>query len=237
MSVRHMGLVLDHYDGPPALKLALLVLADHANTDGICWPSYGTVAKRLCCTERTAMRNVAALVKEGLVEVLERGGRGRDRAGEAQYFTNVFKVNEGALRRLPSLCAGVTPVSPLDMQPVESGPSPAETRVQEGDEDTRVSAVTPLIQPVDKPVAGVTDMTPVKPVDEPTSGVTPVTSRGDIHDSPLSTAGVTPVSPKPSLEPSGRTVRAVGSVETPSSHRVRAVVRGELARLRSIAIR
>lgn len=49
--------------------LILLCLADHANDEGICWPSYQTLAKRARCSRRQAIRCVAKLAQEGWVRI------------------------------------------------------------------------------------------------------------------------------------------------------------------------
>lgn len=114
VSVRHMGLVLDHFDGRSHLKLTLLILADHANADGECWPSYDTIAARLCTSRRTAINNVGELIAHGYVEVIEKGGRFRDWKGRPFYATNVFRVSEKRLSQLPRLQEKSCPQSPVD---------------------------------------------------------------------------------------------------------------------------
>lgn len=44
MSIAIMSAVWNTYDGTPARKLVLLALADHANDEGVCWPSLGRIA-------------------------------------------------------------------------------------------------------------------------------------------------------------------------------------------------
>lgn len=97
-----MGLVLDRFDGPAHLKLTLLILADHSDSDGICWPSYAAVARRACCSRRTAMKNVQALIDAGLVEIIERGGRRSNGKGGVNV-ANLFRISAQALEALPVL--------------------------------------------------------------------------------------------------------------------------------------
>ena len=81
MSVRHIGLVLDHLEAPAPVKLVALVLADHCDSDGFCWPSYRRLAERSCLSERSVRRHVAGLIAAG------RRGQGahgaRDNEGRA----------------------------------------------------------------------------------------------------------------------------------------------------------
>ena len=56
---------------PSARKLVLLVLSDHANDKSLeCWPSYRTISSRACCSERTAIRSVSELLRDGMIERL-----------------------------------------------------------------------------------------------------------------------------------------------------------------------
>jgi len=51
----------------PTPKLILMVLADAANDDGICWPSVSTVATKCCVSVRTVRRVMQKLVDRGLL--------------------------------------------------------------------------------------------------------------------------------------------------------------------------
>ena len=73
MSVRHVGLVLDHLEASPGVKLVAMILADHADADGVCWPSYRRVAQRSCLGERTVRRYVRELIERGIVTKLNTG--------------------------------------------------------------------------------------------------------------------------------------------------------------------
>lgn len=59
-----------------AALLALLCLADHANDDGVCWPSVKRVAERARVIERHGKRLVLQLVESGEVYREIGGGRG-----------------------------------------------------------------------------------------------------------------------------------------------------------------
>lgn len=59
----------------PTQKLVLIALADHANSDGECYPSFDTVATLAGCSPRTARRHVDELVVAGLVQKVGRRRR------------------------------------------------------------------------------------------------------------------------------------------------------------------
>lgn len=75
MSIRLMTQILD--DENITLSgselLALVLLADHANDDGVCWPSMGRIARRLRLGERYTRRVIHTLEELGYVHVMERG--------------------------------------------------------------------------------------------------------------------------------------------------------------------
>lgn len=52
--------------------LVFLSLADHANDQGVCWPSQETLARKARCSERTVKRIIARLKAEGFLEVVQR---------------------------------------------------------------------------------------------------------------------------------------------------------------------
>lgn len=102
MSILHMSLVMDHLDAAPAVKLVALILADHADSDGICWPSYRRIAERSCLSERTVRRYVGELVRAGVVRKLKTGGLTSE-GGARVWTTNHYRIEAEALAALPSL--------------------------------------------------------------------------------------------------------------------------------------
>ena len=98
MSVKHVGLVLDHLDAKPALKLVAIILADHADSDGLCWPSYRRISQRSNMDERTVRRHVKALQDMGVITKL-RTGSVIEKDGKAVRITNAYRVNEVVLLR------------------------------------------------------------------------------------------------------------------------------------------
>lgn len=64
-------------------KAILLVLAEHADEDGGCWPSQARIAERACASDRTVRTVLAAFEKRGLIKREEHrrsdGSRAADR--------------------------------------------------------------------------------------------------------------------------------------------------------------
>lgn len=82
-----MSLVWDETKFKGTTLLILLCLADHANDEGICWPSYERMAKRARCNERHARRCVQNLKAEGWIEVV--GSKPTDRG----QWVNMYRLN------------------------------------------------------------------------------------------------------------------------------------------------
>lgn len=84
MSVRIMAEVW-RLDLPANDKIVLLALADHADDEGLCYPSIGRVAWKCCYSRATIKRQMKRLSEAGLVVVVERGGTGKGK-------TNVLRI-------------------------------------------------------------------------------------------------------------------------------------------------
>ena len=69
MSFKLAVLAFEAKVGSPLRKLVLLKLADQANDDGICWPSYETIAEACEVDRRSVMRHVKKLEEEGFLRV------------------------------------------------------------------------------------------------------------------------------------------------------------------------
>ena len=75
MSIRVINRVWEHAPSAGTALLLLLALADHANDDGICWPSVDTLAHKARTSERSVQRLLRDLEKDGEVYIETGGGR------------------------------------------------------------------------------------------------------------------------------------------------------------------
>ena len=73
MSIKLMTRVFDK-EVDATTQRVLLVLCDHANDHGHCWPSIPLIAWKLGVSERTVIRNVARLEEIGVIKVHRRTG-------------------------------------------------------------------------------------------------------------------------------------------------------------------
>lgn len=78
--------------GNPARKLVLLKLADNANDDGICFPSYQYIADKCEMTRRSAINHIEYLIKMGLVSKKER--KNKDGSISNLYFLHLEQGSE-----------------------------------------------------------------------------------------------------------------------------------------------
>ncbi|MFV0449812.1 MAG: helix-turn-helix domain-containing protein [Vibrio sp.] len=85
MSLIHIAKALKTKVGNTTTKFVLVKLADNANDDGVCWPSYNHIADQCEISRRSAMRHVKILVELGLVAVTYR-------SGEKGNSSNVFRL-------------------------------------------------------------------------------------------------------------------------------------------------
>ena len=74
---------------PPAAKLVLLALADHADAAGACWPGIDVLAGRCSMSERNITRLIRVLEQEGLLSHESRREKGRQK-------TNSYRLNFSA---------------------------------------------------------------------------------------------------------------------------------------------
>lgn len=75
MSIQALNWAWRIHRSSPTQKLVLMALADHANSDGDCHPSFDTIAELADCSPRTARRHVEELVSAGLVRKTSRHRR------------------------------------------------------------------------------------------------------------------------------------------------------------------
>lgn len=99
MSVKHIGLVLDHFEAPPALKLIAVILADHADSEGVCFPSYRHIARRANISERSVQRHIKELQEQGIITRLRTGTVITD-GNKRLRISNAYRVNAHILIKI-----------------------------------------------------------------------------------------------------------------------------------------
>lgn len=102
--------------GNPLRKLVLIKLADNANDNGECWPSYQHIADHCECSKSAVKEHISALIKLGLMTKENRVGVNNGKGNTS----NVYRLH---LTRTP-VPPESTPVPPESTPPVP----PAGTR-------------------------------------------------------------------------------------------------------------
>lgn len=77
MSIKIMSWVLDHSPYEGKARLIHVVLADHANDEGVCWPRQDQIAARAGCSVEHVRVTVKQMITDGYVELVAASkGRG-----------------------------------------------------------------------------------------------------------------------------------------------------------------
>jgi len=75
MSIKIMSWVLDHSPYEGKARLVHVVLADHANDDGKCWPSQSKIAARAGCSVEHVRVTVRQMEADGFIQIIEESTR------------------------------------------------------------------------------------------------------------------------------------------------------------------
>ena len=153
-----MSWVWQHGPKEATERLVLLALADHANDDGVAYPSVAGIAEKACCTERGARGILRRLEAGGWLVTKVGGGRG----GKSNYTIRMlenpersFPVNDNETRNdIPGMpnpereTRNVATVNPErgDTKPGTYVPPNHHLTIIEPSEE-----VPPLVPPPDRP--------------------------------------------------------------------------------------
>lgn len=92
MSMRLMVQAMNCEVGNPARKLVLLKLADNANDDGICFPSYQYIADKCEMSKRSAISHIDDLIKMGFIT--KKARKNKDGSSANLYLLHLEKGSE-----------------------------------------------------------------------------------------------------------------------------------------------
>lgn len=138
MSMTMMVAAMKRDVGSPVRKLVLIKLADNANDDGECWPSYRHIAAHCSITRRSAMKQIAALEKDGYLTR-------QTRVTNDGNTSNVYRLNLAPL--VNDIHQGANEIHPpgeIDSPPLvnEVHPEPVTTNQSVNRETTRARETT-----------------------------------------------------------------------------------------------
>ncbi|ELO2135154.1 helix-turn-helix domain-containing protein [Salmonella enterica] len=136
MSMNLMAKAMSIKVGNPLRKLVLIKLADNANDNGECWPSYQHIADHCECSKSAVKEHISALIKLGLMTKENRVGVNNGKGNTS----NVYRLH------LTS-----TPVPPKSTPvPPKSTPVPPKSTPPVPPAGTRTShSFEPVKEPLD----------------------------------------------------------------------------------------
>lgn len=97
MSFKLMALAATAKTQTPTQKLILLLLADKANDDGVCWPKMKTIAADACVTRQCVLENVKKLAALGFIRVQKRTVHDEE-LGHVRNASHIYMVNADKMR-------------------------------------------------------------------------------------------------------------------------------------------
>ncbi len=128
--------------GNSGRKLVLLKLADNANDQGYCWPSYQNVADYCEMGRSTVKAHIRALEKAGFLSVIERNG-GKSSNKFQLHISKGEQTEREVTTRSESNPVKIEPGQ--DLTPTRSGSAPLP-----GQDLTPEPITEPVIEPVTK---------------------------------------------------------------------------------------
>lgn len=109
MSMNLMAQAMSIKVGNPLRKLVLIKMADNANDEGECWPSYQHIADHCECSKSAVKAHITALIKMGLLSKENRLGVNNGKGNTS----NIYQLTLGS----PVSPESTTPVSRKTIAP------------------------------------------------------------------------------------------------------------------------
>lgn len=149
MSMKLMTRAFDIKVGSHLRKLILIKLADNANDQGECWPSYGYIANQCECSKSAVKEHISALIAMGLVAKENRLGG----AGGQGNKSNIYHLNFDNQISTPVPADNPPPVSYSGTpMPPKSPPVPPDNPPPVPPAGTRIShSFESVIEPINEP--------------------------------------------------------------------------------------
>ncbi|MFK4017265.1 DnaT-like ssDNA-binding domain-containing protein [Cobetia marina] len=109
-------------------RLLLLLMADYANEQGVCWPSVRRLSEEMSCSRSTVQRAIEALVEQGAMTVVARKtSAGRQTSNFYRLAMGSDQQQQASDEPSPDDCEALTAGSDEEEAPVEHGAPPAAT--------------------------------------------------------------------------------------------------------------
>ncbi len=138
--------------GNPLRKLVLIKLADNANDNGECWPSYQHIADHCECSKSAVKEHISALIKLGLMTKENRVGVNNGKGNTSNVYRLHLTSTPVPPESTPPVPPKSTPVPPKSTPPVppKSTPVPPKSTPPVPPAGTRTShSFEPVKEPLD----------------------------------------------------------------------------------------
>jgi hypothetical protein len=123
VSVKVMSAVWDREDLDASERLVMLSLADHADDEGVCYPSIARLCKRTSMSDRGVQKVLVRLQERGFLRVEIGAGR----SGSNRYFVNATPEPSSPPNYVHPRTVDTTPPNPVRKTPEPGSPKPSRT--------------------------------------------------------------------------------------------------------------
>lgn len=117
MSIELISSALNDSSSTGTTKLVLIGLCNHANADGLCWPSVARLAMYGNCTERNVQRCLSELIDLGEIIVVRKGGGRSATHYQIMLHERTKSRGDAHVTGDASVTPEVTPTSPQPRRP------------------------------------------------------------------------------------------------------------------------
>ncbi|MFK4014905.1 DnaT-like ssDNA-binding domain-containing protein [Cobetia marina] len=114
-------------------RLLLLLMADYANEQGVCWPSIRRLSEEMSCTTRTVQRSIETLVEQGAMTVVAR------KTSAGRQTSNFYRLAMGVTQQPQS----ADEPSPEELEALMAGSDEEEAPVDPAAVPTEAAAAAP----------------------------------------------------------------------------------------------
>lgn len=115
--------------GNPLRKLILIKLADQANDEGVCWPSYETIAHHCEITRRSVINHIKQLEKDGFLRIERVYDENRGQNKSNRYH---LTIEQGDIKKEGSENGSPEPIKePINKEPINE-PISKDTEIDTG---------------------------------------------------------------------------------------------------------
>lgn len=134
MSVKVMSAVWEREDLDASERLVMLSLADHADDDGVCYPSISRLCKRTSMSDRGVQKVLVRLQERGFLRVEIGAGR----SGSNRYFVTATPEHGSPPEPRSPRTTFTTPPNRVRETPEPRSPKPSRT-IKEPSDNTRAA--------------------------------------------------------------------------------------------------